>query len=82
MKTKQPNTGMNRREYLRLAEKLGCWIVPIKATGELRIGHPAWERTIRVNNRRHHVPKTAIALLASICPLVMAQEVGLRDQAR
>ena len=66
---KTPTRGMNRRDALSLATRLGCKVVPVKATGELRIGHPAWERTIRVNNRRRGVNRDLIRLLRQLASL-------------
>ncbi len=67
--SKTPSRGMNRRDALSLAAHLGCKVSPIKATGEIRIGHPAWDRTIRVNNRRRGVSRDLIRLLTQLPPL-------------
>jgi len=33
-------SGMNRRDALEWAQRLGCLVEPVRGTGELRVSHP------------------------------------------
>jgi hypothetical protein len=52
-------TGMDTRKALRLAKTLGCTIVAQKGTGEVRVMHPSWGRSIlvQVPSRRKDASK-------------------------
>jgi hypothetical protein len=45
-------SGMNRRNALEWAHRLGCQIESIRGTGECRVFHPDLPRPIRINGRR------------------------------
>ena len=53
----------NLCEALRLAPKLGCQVSNIRATGEVRVTHPAFERPLRINGRRKDTPRKLLSML-------------------
>jgi hypothetical protein len=50
-------TGVNLREALDDARRLGCTVSPIDRTGELSVSHPAWRHHIRLNGRKKSAPR-------------------------
>ena len=55
--------GLNRHEAVRLAVRLGCHVEAVRRTGEVRITHPAWSRSVLINNRRKDVGRQLVTLL-------------------
>ena len=53
----------NLCEALRLAHELGCDVSPIRATGEVRVSHPAVIRPVRINGRRKDTPRKLLSML-------------------
>ena len=45
-------SGMNLRAALDIARSLGCTIVPVNRTGEIRVSHPAMIQPVTINARR------------------------------
>lgn len=45
-------SGMNLRSALEIARSLGCSILPVNRTGEIRISHICMPQPITVNARR------------------------------
>lgn len=45
-------SGINRRDALQWAKRLGCEVEPVRGTGEFRVFHPDLPRPIRINGRR------------------------------
>ncbi len=46
----------NGRKAQKIWILLGGTIIPVRRTGEVRYFHPAFEKTIRANDRRSDVP--------------------------
>jgi len=50
-------SGMNLRDALNLARDLGCTVAWVHRTGEWRVSHPTWGKSMRVNSRRKDAPR-------------------------
>jgi hypothetical protein len=57
------HSGLNLREALDAARRLGCSIAVVAGTGELTVSHPAWSRRVRFNRRRRDAPRSLTGLL-------------------
>jgi hypothetical protein len=57
------HAGMNLREALDDARRMGCEVSRVYRTGELLVTHPSWPRRVRVNSRRLDAPRHLIGLL-------------------
>jgi hypothetical protein len=53
--------GMNLREALAEARRLGCTVEAINGTGELSVSHPAWRYHVKLNGRK----KSALRILTT-----------------
>ena len=53
----------NLCEALRRAHELGCKVSHIRATGEVRVSHPAVTKPVRVNGRRKDTPRKLLSML-------------------
>jgi hypothetical protein len=49
--------GMNLREALAEARRLGCTVAAINGTGELSVSHPAWRHHVKLNGRKKSAPR-------------------------
>jgi hypothetical protein len=56
-------TGMNLREALDDARRLGCLVEPVNGTGELDVSHPAWPHHVRLNGRKKSAPRILVVRL-------------------
>ena len=65
----QGKGGANLRHTLREAESMGCRVATIRRTGELRISHPAIDRTVKLNGRRKDTPRALTCFLRRIAEL-------------
>lgn len=55
--------GMALRDALRLAERLGCRVVDVRGTGEIRVSHGSMARRVRLNARRRDAPRRLVDYL-------------------
>jgi hypothetical protein len=69
-------TGMNLREALAEARRLGCSVAPVNGTGELDISHPAWPHHVRLNGRNKSAPRILGVRLRNL------RRPGARQDAR
>jgi len=56
-------SGMNLRDAIREARRLGCSVERISGTGEIRVFHPEFPKPIRLNSRRKDSPRDLTAKL-------------------
>lgn len=59
------HSGMNLREALRAAERMGCRVMPVRRTGEMRVLYPAIG-SVRLNGRRTDAPRALTQLLKAV----------------
>jgi hypothetical protein len=57
------NRGTSLRNCVSLALQNGCLVENVVGTGETRFGHPAVEKSVRVNGRRKDAPLSLICWL-------------------
>ena len=60
------HAGLNLREALDAARRLGCSIERLTRTGELMVSHPGWPRRMRVNARKRSAPRSLTSLLMQL----------------
>lgn len=60
----------NLAETLSVARSLGVTVEKVNRTGEIRATHPAWGRSIKINERRKDSPRD---LLVAVRRLAGAQ---------
>jgi hypothetical protein len=60
------HAGLNLREALVEARRLGCTVEVVMGTGELVVTHPRWPRRERINGRRKSVPRRLAGLLMGL----------------
>ncbi len=53
-------------DALRAARELGCAVMPVRGTGEVRVTHPIHIRSLRINARRKDTTQHLIAFLRKI----------------
>jgi hypothetical protein len=51
------NAGMNLREALAEARRLGCTVAAINGTGEFSVSHPSWRHHVKLNGRKKSAPR-------------------------
>lgn len=59
------HSGMNLREALRAANRMGCDVRPVRRTGELRVLHRG-TGSVRLNGRRTDAPRALTQLLMAV----------------
>lgn len=59
----------NPRKVRRLWEEQGGYVLPVRRTGELRWGHPAYVTTILANGRRNDIPAVILCRLNKLLAL-------------
>ena len=62
--------GMNLNKATRAARRLGCSIIDIRCSGEVRFTHPLMDRPCRVNALRHCAPRHLVVWLRALVTLV------------
>jgi hypothetical protein len=65
----QGKGGANLRQTLKESERMGCRVTTIRRTGELRISHPAIDRTVKLNGRRKDTPRALTCFLRRLAEL-------------
>jgi hypothetical protein len=60
------HAGLNLREALVEARRLGCTVEVVMRTGELVVAHPRWPRRERINGRRKSAPRRLTGLLMGL----------------
>jgi hypothetical protein len=61
--------GQNLIDALRIANRLGCEIEPIRATGAGRLRHQLMKRTVRFRRRRKDAPRAITSFIRRIAAL-------------
>jgi hypothetical protein len=59
-------SGINAKEALRLARKLGCHVKHVPGTGEKRIVHSDVLRSVKINGRRHDAGRELTTFLRRV----------------
>jgi hypothetical protein len=58
--------GVNLRNALDDARRLGCTVEFVDGTGEIAVSHPAWHRRVRLNSRKKSAPRKLVGFLLSL----------------
>lgn len=66
----------DRRQAKKLWIKLGGQMVPVRGTGELRYLHPAFNKSVRANNRRHDVPAVILSRINQLIKMAAANDAS------
>lgn len=60
------HAGINLREALDEARRLGCSVEAVPRSGEIVVRHPAWARQLRLNGRKKSAPRQLITLVGKL----------------
>ena len=69
-------SGMDLVKALRIAKDIGCQVVPVRRTGEIRVSHADALRSCLVNARRKDCSRRLVVFLRRI--LTIPQDHGAR----
>ena len=59
-------SGMNLRDALQAAEKLGCYVRTVRRKGEVRISHPRMGKRINANRRKKNASRVLTTFLSQL----------------
>jgi hypothetical protein len=72
-------SGMNRRNALATARNLGCHIVHVNGTGDIKVSHPLMPKPVTINARRKDSGRKLTGFLKTLIRL--KREQGEKDAA-